>query len=219
MWGLLTAQSTELLALAQVLLVQLMALDTPTHEQFALFDSHHRVHGMKLLSMFLPNGLTGSIYGPTSARHPDSSLLDWSGFENHMLDACARHFGNNVIYAVYGDSIFFGPCFCVRSRHVPIPSLNLNLTVPMELMNSAMNSSREGIELGYGYGKKQFPLLEVKDFIKLKVVSDLCQAQVGVMHFLANCLTCMREGNTVTGQRMFAMDPPSIEDYLHGNVC
>jgi hypothetical protein len=191
---------------------------TAYNEQRAFYGGHKKVHGIKVLTLFLPNGLTGCVYGPCSVRENDPTLLRWSGLDNAIRQVCEMRFGPGHVYASYADSIFHGSYYCVRTRHRPIPALGIALTPGMRQENAVMKSARESIELGYGFACQMFPLLKVREYMKLRADHDLCLAQVRVVHLLSNCVTCMRRGNTVTGQRMFACDPPSLDEYITGQV-
>ena len=113
------------------------------------------------------------------------------------------------------------PLFSHRSarRHEPIPGLNIALTNAQENENDNMKGVREFIEHGYGFTSAKFPEIEVKEFNKLLLDSELIYAKVHVFHFLSNILVCLREGSTCTGHRGFGLAPPSVEDYLNGTPC
>lgn len=177
--------------------------------QRALWDGHHRTHAIKMLTQSGPNGMTLGTYGPTSAYEQDPTLYQWSDWDDFVCDLCLQHFGK--IFASYPDSIFHGYWYdCIRTRHEPLVTLGLFLTGAEENENDNFNSARESIELGYGRSEQLFPLLTVKSARKLGVDADLVYAQTRVMHFLTNVITCLREGNTCTGERMFACPPPSL---------
>jgi len=183
--------------------------------QRAFYDGHHKKHAIKILTIYLPNGMTAAVYGPTSARGKDPSLLEWSDFDTAIRDECLNHF-HNRLYAVYADSIFKGYWHCLRTRHEEIPQLGIHLTFAQENENNNLKSARVAIEFGYGRASQLFPLLEVREYTKLLLDADLIYAQMRVMHFLSNVVTCLREGSTCTGKRMFACPPPSLEEYLRG---
>jgi hypothetical protein len=187
--------------------------------QRAFYDGHSKKHDIRILSIYLPNGMTGAVYGPCSGREKDPTLLEWSGFDIRLRDLCVQHFGADRLYASYGDAIFRGRWYCVRARHEPLPALNIGLTPEQENENNNMKSAREFIEHGYGFASKKFPEIEVKEYNKLLLDAELIYAKVHVFHFLSNVLVCLREGSTCTGDRGFALAPPSVEDYLNGTPC
>ena len=187
--------------------------------QRAFYDGHSKKHAIRILSIYLPNGMTGAVYGPCSGREQDPTLLQWSGFDNRLRDLCVQHFGAHRLYASYGDAIFRGRYYCVRTRHEPIPALNYFLTPEEENEDDNMKSAREFIEHGYGFVSAKFPEVENKEFNKLLLDAELIYAKVHVFHFLSNVLVCLRGGSTCTGDRGFCLAPPSVEDYLNGTPC
>ena len=187
--------------------------------QRAFYDGHSKKHDIRILSIYLPNGMTGAVYGPCSGREQDPTLLAWSGFDRRIRDLCVQHFGAHRLYACYGDAIFRGRYYCVRTRHEPLPVLNYFLTPGQENENDNMKSAREFIEHGYGFCLAKFPELGVRNYNKLLLDAELIYSKVHVFHFLSNVLVCLREGSTCTGDRGFGLAPPSVEDYLNGRPC
>jgi hypothetical protein len=56
---------------------------------------------VKILTVLLPNGLTGAVYGPTSGRRNDLTLFRLSDLDNHLLGLCQdAHQGD--MYCTYG---------------------------------------------------------------------------------------------------------------------
>jgi hypothetical protein len=97
---------------------------------------------MKVVSFCLPNGLTGALYGPVSARHHDRTVLTWSGIDPFLTEA--QH-GMERLYAFYGDSAFQGgPWANIVTRHEP--TTFFPLTERQEQENRAMKKARESIE-------------------------------------------------------------------------
>ena len=183
--------------------------------QRAFWDPHHHCHTIKILSIQLPNGMSGAVHGPTSGFEVDDTILDWSGLDYKIRDLCIQHFGNRI-YTSYADAIFGGYWYSFRTRFEPLPALNLPLTFALENENDNLKSGREFHEHGYGFVIKKFPGVAEKECMKLMLDSELIFAKVIVFHFLANVLVCLREGNTCTGERAFACTPPKLQEYLNG---
>ena len=191
--------------------------DDAYYMQLAVFDGHHRQHDIKILTIYLPNGMTAAVYGPVFGRHKDPTTLEWSGFDDALHDAQAAFFDDGRLYSAYADSIFRGYWQCVRTRHEPLPTLGIELPDALENENDCMKSARESIELGYSRPSRLFPHLDEREYAKLGLDAALTYAQVRVAHFLTNVITCLRRGNTCTGDRMFAIAPPQLDDYLDGH--
>jgi len=185
--------------------------------QRSFFDGHHRVHDIKMLTIYGPNGMTLATYGPTSGRRKDPTLHEWSGWDDEIAQLCMQRL--QKIFASFADRIFAGHWHCLRTAHVPLVVNNaLRFPVPEPLLNenANMDSARECIEHGYGAEGQLLPLSTVKEHRKLNVDSELIYAETRVMLLLCNIVTCCRRGNVTTGKRMFGCPPPTLESYLNG---
>ena len=183
-------------------------------KQRAFYDGYHR--GMeacvKILTIALPNGITGAVYGPTSGHEDDRTLFTLSEMDEYMVDLCNEFHGDGRMYCTYGDGIFAGRWFCLRTSHQPAP--NAPLTDEQLEQNENMKSARESVEWSYAKAEKLWPLLVWKDQKKVELDPDRCFGEIRVMHLLTNFKVCALEGSTMTGSRMFACPPPSLEEYL-----
>ena len=181
--------------------------------QRAFYDGYHR--GMeaclKILTICLPNGMTGAVYGPTSGRDGDRDLFRLSEIDDILRDLCLNHHGGDL-YCTYGDGIFAGYWHCLRTRHEAPP--NTVLTQKQQDENENMKAVRESVEWSYARAEQLWPLLNKKDEQKLEVDSRRCFAEVRVMYLLTNFKVCESEGSTMTGVRGFQCPPPTLEEYL-----
>ena len=166
---------------------------------------------MKLLTICLPNGLTGAVYGPTSGRQDDRTLFRLGQFDRFIMDLCIE-FHDSDLYCTYGDGIFAGYWYCMRTRHEPTP--NTPLTHAQEVENDNMKAIRETIEWSYGRAEQLWPLMNKKQAHILEWDPPVVFGQFRVMFWLTNCKVCAEEGSTMTGNRMFACPPPSLQEYL-----
>jgi hypothetical protein len=182
-------------------------------KQRAFYDGYHR--GMeacvKILTICLPNGMTAAVYGPTSGREGDMTLFRLSEFDDYLRDLCAIHH-NNTMYATYGDDIFAGYWYCLRTKHKPAPGLPL--TPIQEEENDNMKSVREMVEWSYAKAEQNWPMLNRKETYKLEQEPDRVWAEIRVMYLLTNFKVCELEGSTMTGTRGFACPPPTLSEYL-----
>lgn len=182
--------------------------------QRAFYDGYHR--GMqaclKILTICLPNGLTGAVYGPTSGRDDDRELFRLSQMDDYMLDLCTQHHGGDL-YCTYGDGIFAGYWHCLRTKHEAPP--NTVLTQQQEDENANMKAVRECVEWSYARAEQLWPLLNKKDEQKMEVDSRRCFAEVRVMYLFTNFKICLSEGSTMTGHRGFRCPPPTLQEYLN----
>jgi len=183
--------------------------------QRAFYDGYHR--GMeacvKILTILLPNGLTGAVYGPTSGREDDRRLFSLSELDDYLMELCQQHHGDGSLYCTYGDGIFAGRWFCLRTRHEAAPQTELTLAQRQE-QNENMKSARESIEHSYSKAETLWPLLVWKDDKKIELDPARLFAEIRVMYMLTNMKICALEGSTMTGERMFACPPPTLKEYL-----
>jgi hypothetical protein len=116
------------------------------------------------------------------------------------------------MYCTYGDDIFAGYWYCLRTAHKEAPGMPLT---PIQVEeNEAMKSARESIEWAFAKADQSWPLLNRKDSKKLEVDSQIVWAEIRVMYLLTNFRVCELQGSTMTGTRGFQCPPPSLSEYL-----
>jgi hypothetical protein len=115
---------------------------------------------LKVLSIQLPNGMTGAVYGPTSRRQDDRTLFHLAHFDNFIMDLCIQHHGAGYLYCTYGDGIFAGYWFCLRIRHEPTQLYPL--TPVQQTKNENMKAVRECVEWLYARVELLWPLINKK---------------------------------------------------------
>lgn len=87
--------------------------------QQAVYSGYKKFHGIKVETVFLPNGIT-TVYGPVSARRGDAGLLQMSNLNAFLawLQYGVFFFsGSWVVYAVFGDSAFNIGMQCLKSYY------------------------------------------------------------------------------------------------------
>jgi hypothetical protein len=156
--------------------------------------------------------MTAAVYGPTSGRQSDMGVLRLSEFDDYLHDLCGIHYHNNTLYATYGDDIFAGYWYCVRTKHKPTP--DLQSTAIQEEENTNMKSVREMIEWSYAKAEQNWPMLNRKETYKVEQDPDRVWAEIRVMYLLTNFKVCELEGSTMTGARGFGCPPPTLSEYL-----
>jgi hypothetical protein len=132
-------------------------------------------------------------------------------FDDFLENLCSQHHGN-TLYCTYGDDIFAGYWYCLRTKHRP--TNDLPLTAIQEEENENMKSVREMVEWSYAKAEQNWPLLNRKDGKKLEVEPALVWAEIRVMYLLTNFRVCELEGSTMTGTRGFRCPPPTLAEYL-----
>lgn len=189
--------------------------------QAAFWDPHHKKHAVKILTKYGPYGMTLGVYGPTAAGGRggnDRNLFVWSGWDEYMMLLSLLHHGE--IYSSYADKIFNGLWYSLRTQHRALIALGILLTARQENVNDVMKSFRVAIEHSYEWPSTLFPELDVKS--KLGSHPEFVYAEIRVMHFLANLVTCLRRGTTCTGTNYLAFHLRhlmSISIEHHRHIC
>jgi DDE superfamily endonuclease len=182
-------------------------------KQRAFYSAYQR--GMeacvKILTICLPNGITAAVYGPTSGRRNDLTLFRLSDLDDHIMEICQESHGGDL-YCTYGDGIFAGYWYCLRTKHVAPPGMVLTDAQLAE--NENYSSARISVEMSYAKAEQLFPMLNIKNQKKLEVDAIKSFAEIRVMYLFTNFKVCCAEGSTMTGERMFQCPPPSLEEYL-----
>ena len=89
-----------------------------------MYSGYVKAHGIKVLTVLFPNGITGYLYGPISGRENDIAVLNMSWLNHQLLllqddvtQALAR--GEDAAYfALFSDSIF-PYLLCITHRQEP----------------------------------------------------------------------------------------------------
>jgi hypothetical protein len=188
-------------------------------KQRAFYNRWNGMHGLKILTYNLPNGLIGGSYGPVSNQRNDRIVVEWSKIDEHlthlqdeMLQEDANWLG---YYRFFADQGFFaGHWNCLRTKHRA--TNNIPLTKRQVEENSYTNRVRESVEWGYGETKTKWHELDRHYHHFLDRDMDLVCNEVKVALLLTNITTCMRNGNQVS--EYFNLDVPSLNDYLVTNI-
>lgn len=173
--------------------------------QQAFYNGWLRYHGIKNESVDLPDGLSMFVYGPSSSRQNDITVLHRSGINALLMNVHHRNGwnANRRGYCMYGDSIY--PYLEHLKSKIPGA-----LTLCQRSTNLALNAARESIEWHYGEVNQLFPFSTYKCRMQLRKmpVGDI----TWVCFFLRNCLVCLGGGNKTS--KTFNCFPPSFENYV-----
>jgi len=170
----------------------------------------HKGHGLAIMTLCLPNGITAACYGPISTRHHDQWALFCSHWDE-VLFQCQSHTLQQV-FKFYGDKAYFGGHWrCFVAAHQESEALPLTDRELCENMN--LNKARVSIEWSYGQMKTLWAAAHAGYSWKFFQDKNYIYDSLVVLHLLTNCVTCYR-GSVVSSHRAFACVPPSIDEYL-----
>jgi hypothetical protein len=173
--------------------------------QRALFTRYKHLHGVKMLTILLPNGIS-FIWGPFSARPHDAAVLGWSQL-NTMLNRLQNGlFPGGLRYCVFGDRGFPYNGGCIRSHY--------GVNDPRVGDNAALSAARISIECWYGFFADTFRVCSTFAPWKLREEHPHVNEQLRVAHLLANIYTCYNHNNcsnSMLGSRFV----PTAQQYLH----
>jgi hypothetical protein len=121
---------------------QVQYIDT----QETVYSGWKKLHGIKVETVFLPNGIS-MVFGPVSARQNNHSTLALSGVDRFItLIHASLPLHERVM--LLGDSIFRGLLQSITTNYQAIaPNI---LTVAVLKCNAALRSARQPIEKNYG---------------------------------------------------------------------
>ena len=115
--------------------------------QSNVYNGHKRVHGIKLQSLGLPNGLIGNLSGPCVRKRHDSTMLHESGLAKHLQRSAWNNNQLLCIYNVPAYSWFI---------HLQVLFSRQNLTSDLVNYNKAMSQTQVSIERPFNEIKTYF---------------------------------------------------------------
>jgi len=177
--------------------------------QRAVYTRYKRMHGLLMLTVMLPNGIS-FLYGPCSARRNDRGLVNMSNLDQHLDNIQNGRFPFGIKFSLYGDGVFTG-YNCISSRHTP--TQNAPLTFLQRLENKVMASVRISIEWSYSWHQNLFRILMSFKNWKLRTERPYATEQLRVITLLTNCYSCFN-GNEAAHFNTFSCPTPTIEEYL-----
>ena len=150
--------------------------------QRAFYNGWKSVHGLKHQTIDTAHGITVEIYGPTSLRRNDLTLLRDSNINGRLAQLQADLLHVEELLHIFGDSAY------PELSHLHSYLKNrLDLTAEYQRKyNSAMKKVRISIEWNYGFTATLFKYLQ--DYSKLKLLESPVVSKVyTVCTILRNC--------------------------------
>ena len=182
--------------------------------QQAVYSGYKHIHGAKVETVFLPNGIS-TVFGPVSARRGDAGVLQMSNMNAFL--AWIQHgvffySGGWVVYALFGDSAFDIGMDCLRSYYRTF-TRGGQLTEWEKRVNAAYKAARITIEKNYGQNANIFQVCNSPDNFKLAKKVPYAIEQLRVAHLFTNCYNCLN-GDQASSENTFGCTPPILEEYL-----
>ena len=175
--------------------------------QRAFYNGWKSIHGMKHQTVDNAYGITVDMFGPTSLRRNDNTLLRLSDI-NGRLRALQEDELLEDQFHIFGDSAY--PTLSHLNTYYKADE---HTTVDKRKWNSAMKKVRISIEWNYGYQCTLFKYLEHKKKLKLMespVVSKIYTVTV----LLRNFHTCMY-GCQTSNYFNISMPEGSLAHYMN----
>ena len=177
--------------------------------QESIYSGYKHVHGVKVETIFLPNGIS-TIFGPVSCRQNDRGTLILSNLDN-FLGLIQAHLPPNLRCMAFGDSIFRGLLQNITTYYQVIaPHI---LTAPELKCNATFRAARIPIERNYGHTSCVMRICDTSRGINLGKRHPYALEQLRVCHLLINCYICLN-GDQGSGVNTFACSPPRLQEYL-----
>ena len=126
---------------------RVLRISRPKINQNNVYNGHKRVHGIKMRSLDIPNGLIGNLSGPCVRKRHDSTMLHKSGLVKHLQRSAWNNDQLLCIYNVPAYSLFI---------HLQVLFSRQNLTSNPVNYNKAMSQTQVSIELPFNEIKTYF---------------------------------------------------------------
>ena len=177
--------------------------------QESVYSGWKKLHGIKVETVFLPNGIS-TLFGPVTARQNDRGTLNLSGLDRFLTLIQAALPAHRKCM-LFGDSIFRGVLQNITTYYRAIPP---GILTPAELkINTAFRSARQPIKKNYGLTSCVQQICDTSREYQLAKRRPYAFEQLRVCHLLINCYICFN-GDQASGVNTFDCSPPSIEEYL-----
>lgn len=153
------------------------------------------MHGLKVQTSTLPNGMTFHAFPPTSVRAHDSKILNHSGVLTRLREIqlpMPYYVEHGILYQLHGDPAY------IKKESSPV------------LSSGGLGDVRISEEHNYAILKGKFSLIDFKRMLKLKknpVAKIIFTALI-----LTNAHVCLNDSHI--GQ-YYHCSPPTLHDYTH----
>ena len=173
------------------------------HElQLEFYSRYLCAHGLKFLSVLLPNGMVGSVFGAALAQN-DNGVINLSGLVYYLMQLLEPMPAHNLYPSLFGDSI---------TQLSPVTQSYAIVDSPRNrVWKHRLSSARQSIELDYGLLFNNFRIV-IKEYDHTMLQTGEHTFHMAIVCFLLkNCHVCFNGSTTNT---MFNSNPPSIAEYL-----
>jgi hypothetical protein len=173
------------------------------HElQLEFYSRYFRAHGLKFLSVLLPNGMVGAVFGAALAQN-DNGVINLSGLVDYLMHLLEPMPAHNLYPSLFGDSI---------TQLSPVTQSYATVDSPRNrVWKHRLSSARQSIELDYGLLFNNFRIM-IKEYDHRMFQNGEHTFHLAIVcFFLKNCYVCFNGSTTNT---MFNSNPPSIAEYL-----
>ena len=157
--------------------------------QQAWWTGWKKLHGLKMQTVFMPNGMDFEVWGPVAVRHNDNYTLSNSSILE-KLEQC--QLGNPVKYVIFGDSAYSDDDYLLTGG------------------GRGMASVRETVEWEYKDLKGQWKCLDYRHALKIK--------NQPLAKIVITCMILRNALNTIYGSQTsvyFNILPPTFEEWVH----
>ena len=175
-----------------------------SEQQRVFYNGWKHIHCLKYQAINTPDGITSSLFGPYGGSSNDRGMLN----ESQLMRRLSAHFETaspDKWFAIYGDEAYW------FSKHIIPPNRKPFTSDHEKKTNESMSKVRVSIEMEFGKVSQYFA------GCKWKYGNRLNQTKPALKYTLStvfkNFHTCLN-GSTAT--KMFALSPPTLEEYISG---
>jgi hypothetical protein len=157
--------------------------------QQVFYTGYIKAHGIKVETVFLPNGLC-TLFGPVSARRDDADVAAMSNLNAFLVLIQQGQFFSptrtEVLFSAFGDCAFNLGHECIQSYYRAFGA-GAQLTDAQKRCNAAMKSARITVEKNYAMVSSFFHICETRDDYKIAMERPYAIEQLCVCTLLTNC--------------------------------
>lgn len=158
----------------------------------------------KFQVILTPDGIISSVFGPLTGKKNDREILN----ESRIMSRLQVHFENETpgkSFAIYGDEYY-----PINELIIPPFSKPFEAEVEEEA-NASMSKARIAVKLEFGKVTRLFSGCEWKYGNKPNQTRPVMMYMINIL--FKNFHTCLNRSSTTSS---FGLDPPVLEEYIHG---